>query len=261
MGIDRPDVDAVVHVAIPASVEAYYQEIGRAGRDGRAATATLLWDRADVQTREFLIDSPRRDRPGRATVAVDPADIARRKEIEHKKLRRMVAYAETRKCLRATILRYFGDPAARARCGGCGNCQPQRRLDAYEGELVRKVLAGVARAGGRYGRRKVAAMLVGEVSDLPPQLTELSTTGLLRHEPRLMVEGWIDAAVEARLLSVSADKYRTLSLTPSGREVMTKGIGDVPIAAPIEGVRHIRHRRFRRDGPTSSRRSRRWPEW
>ena len=57
MGIDRPDVDAVVHFAIPGSVEAYYQEIGRAGRDGRPATATLLWDYADVRTREFLIDS------------------------------------------------------------------------------------------------------------------------------------------------------------------------------------------------------------
>src|SRR5207247_7846882 len=62
MGIDRPDVEAVVHYAIPGSLEAYYQEIGRAGRDGRAATATLLWDYADVATREFLIDSPpRRD--------------------------------------------------------------------------------------------------------------------------------------------------------------------------------------------------------
>jgi ATP-dependent DNA helicase RecQ len=62
MGIDRPDVDAVVHYAIPGSLEAYYQEIGRAGRDGRAANATLLWDPADVATREYLIDSPRRDR-------------------------------------------------------------------------------------------------------------------------------------------------------------------------------------------------------
>src|SRR5207244_7528727 len=60
MGIDRPDVDAVVHYAIPGSLEAYYQEIGRAGRDGRPATATLLWDYADVATREYLIGSPRR---------------------------------------------------------------------------------------------------------------------------------------------------------------------------------------------------------
>ena len=112
MGIDRPDVEAVIHVDIPGSIEAYYQEIGRAGRDGRPAAATLLWNYADVKTREFLIDRER-DEPDRRNVPLDPVDVARRKELEHKKLRRMVAYADTAGCLRATILRYFGDPAAR----------------------------------------------------------------------------------------------------------------------------------------------------
>src|SRR6185436_19773820 len=126
MGIDRPDVDAVVHYAIPGSLEAYYQEIGRAGRDGRAATATLLWDPADVATREYLIDSPRRDRRDRVGDARDPAEIARRKELEHGKLRRMIAYADSSACLRAGILRYFGDAAARERCDACGNCRPRR---------------------------------------------------------------------------------------------------------------------------------------
>src|SRR5262249_21410057 len=74
MGIDRPDVDAVVHYAIPGSVEAYYQEIGRAGRDGRAATATLLWDYADVATREFLIDNPRRDKPAHRAAPSTPEE-------------------------------------------------------------------------------------------------------------------------------------------------------------------------------------------
>ena len=110
MGIDRPDVDAVVHYAIPGSVEAYYQEIGRAGRDRRDATATLLWDYGDVATREFLIDGARRDRPGHRAVALDLEEVARRKELEHRKLRRMIDYAESSACLRATILRYFGDP-------------------------------------------------------------------------------------------------------------------------------------------------------
>ena len=123
MGIDRPDVDAVVHYAIPGSVEAYYQEIGRAGRDGRAATATLLWDFEDVFTRQFLIDSARRAKPGR--MCADPAESARRRELEHRKLERMIDYAGTRGCLRATILRYFGDPDARGRCDSCGNCRPR----------------------------------------------------------------------------------------------------------------------------------------
>src|SRR5438874_7585164 len=98
MGIDRPDVDAVIHYAIPGSIEAYYQEIGRAGRDGRPAAATLLWNYSDVKTREFLIDRGRDDLPGRSAVAIDPGEVARRKELEHKKLRRMVAYADTAGC-------------------------------------------------------------------------------------------------------------------------------------------------------------------
>jgi ATP-dependent DNA helicase RecQ len=127
MGIDRPDVDAVIHYAIPGSLEAYYQEIGRAGRDGRAATATLLWDYGDVSTRRFLIDSPRRHQPGQRVATFEPAEGARRKALEHRKLQRMIDYAGTRACLRATILRYFGDSVVRERCDSCGNCRPVGR--------------------------------------------------------------------------------------------------------------------------------------
>jgi ATP-dependent DNA helicase RecQ len=200
MGIDRPDVESVIHADIPGSLEAYYQEIGRAGRDGRPAIATLLWNYADVKTREFLTDRAREDTADRPTVPLDPADIARRKDLEHKKLRRMVAYADSAGCLRATILRYFGDPAAGEPCGACGNCRRRASLDAPARLLVRKILSGIARAGERYGRRKIAAMLVGNVDDLPESLTRLSTTGLLRDEHPRTVERWIDAACGAGLI-------------------------------------------------------------
>jgi ATP-dependent DNA helicase RecQ len=226
MGIDRPDVDAVVHFAIPGSVEAYYQEIGRAGRDGRPATATLLWDYDDVSTRQFLIDSPRRDKllnprtgAAGASIEVNPAELARRKEIEHKKLERMIAYADSTTCLRGAILGYFGDPSAPQRCLACGNCQPHA-LDAHEREVVRKILAGIARAGERYGRRQIIAMLRGDLTDLAPALTNLSTTGSLQHEDADALDDWIEAAILAGLVSVSADRYRTLSMTPAGRDVM-----------------------------------------
>src|SRR5206468_10353931 len=139
MGIDRPDVEAVIHVDIPGSLEAYYQEMGRAGRDGRSAVATLFWNYADVKTREFLIDRPREDIPGRPAISVDPAEVARRKEIEHKKLRRMVAYADAAGCLRATILRYFSDPAAREPCGTCVNCERRVPIDADARLVVPKI--------------------------------------------------------------------------------------------------------------------------
>ena len=232
MGIDRPDVDAVVHYAIPGSVEAYYQEIGRAGRDGRPATATLLWDYGDVVTREFLIDSPKRDNSGhRRGAPLDPEEAARRKALEHAKLRRMVDYADTAGCLRGTILRYFGDPDVREPCGSCGNCRPGA-IDAYERQLVRKILAGIARAGERYGRQRIVAMLLGDTGDLPPALTRLSTTGLLRHETGDALRGWIDACVAASLVAVSKDQYRTLSLTADGREVMHGRHPEVRIVRP-----------------------------
>ena len=227
MGIDRPDVDAVVHYAIPGSIEAYYQEIGRAGRDGRAATATLLWDYGDVVTRRFLIDSPRRDNSAhrRRSAPVDSQEAERRRTLEHAKLRRMIEYADTPACLRATILRYFGDPDAREPCGTCGNCCPDA-LDGYDRELVRKILAGIARAGERYGRNRIVAMLVGDTHDLPAPLTQLSTTGMLRHEPADTLQDWVSACVAASLVEVSNDRFRTLSLTADGRQAMR---GHLPI--------------------------------
>jgi ATP-dependent DNA helicase RecQ len=234
MGIDRPDVDAVVHYAIPGSVEAYYQEIGRAGRDGRAATATLLWDYADVATRRFLIDSPKRDNSAhrRGGVPMDPEEAARRRTLEHAKLQRMVEYADTRACLRATILRYFGDPDVRDPCGACANCCPAA-LDRYDAELVRKILAGIARAGERYGRNRIVAMLLGDTGDLPAALARLSTTGLLRHETSEALHDWIDACVAASLVIVSKDQYRTLSLTPEGRHVMQGRQQTLKVARPV----------------------------
>ncbi len=257
MGIDRPDVETVVHVDVPGSIEAYYQEVGRAGRDGRRATAILLWNYADVKTREFLIDKGRDDGPGRARVEVDPEDVVRRKALEHKKLRRMVAYATTAACLRATILRYFGDPAAVEPCGTCSNCHRRVVLDAGELELVRKILSGIARSGQRFGRRKVTAMLVGQVDELPDVLRSLSTTGLLANERPQDIEQWIDAARGAGLVAESPDQYRTLSLTTLGREVMAGRVREVTMSPPLrQSERSARRRtRTRRDRPSLAPRS------
>jgi len=234
MGIDRPDVDAVIHVDITGSVEAYYQEIGRAGRDGREADATLLWNYADVKTREFLIDRGREEQPERQGMPIDPADIARRKELEHRKLRRMVAYADATGCLRATILRYFGDPAAREPCGACGNCDRRTALSAGDLDLVRTILSGIAGTGERYGRRKIVAMLVGDVEGLPAGMAGASVSGALRGERPRTLERWIDAACGAGLIRVSEDQYRTLSLTAPGRDVMDGRAEDVSIAPPMQ---------------------------
>jgi ATP-dependent DNA helicase RecQ len=251
MGIDRPDVDAVVHYAIPGSVEAYYQEIGRAGRDGRPATATLLWDYGDVATRQFLIDSPRRAKLGQSNNAINDEEVARRKALEHAKLRRMIEYAGTPSCLRATILQYFGDPAARDRCAACGNCRPGA-LDAYERGLVRTILSGIRYAGERYGRYRITAMLKGDIPDLPQALTMLSTTGSLSHETSDAIAAWIDATIAAGTIVVSKE-YRTLKLTELGWDFLHGRIQDLKIRRPSRTPARFTSSRTRRAPPHEGR--------
>ena len=110
----------------------------------------------------------------------------------------MVAYADATGCLRATILRYFGDPAAREPCGACGNCDRRTTLGAADLGLVRTILSGIAQAGERYGRRKIVAMLAGAVEDLPETLARLPASGSLRDERPRTIEHWIDAASRRR---------------------------------------------------------------
>ena len=233
MGIDRPDVEAVIHFEIPGSLEAYYQEIGRGGRDGRRADATLLWNYADVRTREFFIEKadPQED-PRWRRAPLDPVERERKRELDRKKLRRMIAYADSTGCSRAAILRYFGERDSADSCGACGNCLRRRPLPAEELLLLRKLLSGVARAMERWGKRKIVAMLRGDLEGLPDSLTRLSTTGLLPDESAKKLGDWIEAAVGGGLLLATDDVYRTLSLTRLGRDVMAGRVADVALTLP-----------------------------
>lgn len=253
MGIDRPDLEVVVHKDIPGSVEAYYQEIGRVGRDGRPAVATLLWNYVDVKTREFLIER-RADEGPAASEPLDAIELERRRDLERAKLRRMVSYADTSACLRGTILRYFGDAAASGDCGRCSNCVSRAPLSADQLLLVRKVLAGVARGGERWGRKKIALMLVGQTDELPEPLQTLSTTGLLAEMPAGVVEKWIDAIEGAGLLRSSDDVYRLLRLTAAGREVMAGRQDSVSLVVPE--IRLKSGRRTKRATGSAARESR-----
>jgi ATP-dependent DNA helicase RecQ len=162
----------------------------------------------------------------------------------------MIAYAETTGCLRATILRYFGDRPGREPCEACGNCARRSHLGAEELVLVRKILSGIARAGERYGQRKITAMLTGQLEGLPEPLTQLSTTGILRNEEPRTIERWIESISAAGLVRVSDDKYRTLSLTPGGRDVMAGRAHDVSVTVPRASVpRFGRRRRWKRAHP------------
>ncbi len=194
MGIDRADVRAVVHLAPPSSVEAYYQEVGRAGRDGAEATGLLLVSAGDMPLRRHLIDA---DAPS--------AEVAQHKWNLFLELMR---WAEGGSCRHDAILRYFGDEEETlAGCGRCDVCRDLVERDVADAEsvdlVVRKALSGVARIHGRFGLQAAAKLLRGakdarlESSGLDrtptfgalSERSELWITRLLR---RCVTAGWVD---------------------------------------------------------------------
>jgi len=122
--------------------------------------------------------------------------------------------------------------AAREPCGACGTCDRRERIGEADRLLLRKILSGIARAPRPYGRRKIAAMLAGHIERLPDDLTQLSTTGLLADCQLRLIEQWIESACAAGLIAASGDQYRTLTLTPLGRAVMTGRVEDVRMLVP-----------------------------
>ena len=172
----------------------------------------------------------------------------------------MIEYADSATCLRATSFAISATPPREIRARSCGNCRPGA-IDALRTRVVRKD-PDRHRAGGRTLRpAQIVAMLVGDTSDLPPALAGLSTTGLLRQESPETLDRWIDAATAAGLIAVSSDKYRTLSLTTLGRDVMTGRTEDLRVTPPIRVPGLSSWRRLRKHRPTAYGRGRLDDEW
>ena len=169
MGIDKPDVRFVLHVDLPSSIEAYYQETGRAGRDGLPAEALMLYGAGDIALRRRFIEES------------EAPEV--RKRMEHTKLEALLGFAESCQCRRQVLLAYFGD--ACAPCGNCGACldPPQ----TFDGSIAaQKLLSCVHRTGERFGQVHVISVLLGEPDERIERLghDKLSTFGIGREHDR-----------------------------------------------------------------------------